>query len=261
MPGHIEITNLSVSFDDTRNWAVKDLSIEVKPREFVSLVGVSGCGKSTVLNCVAGFVHPTAGSVSVDNIIVKEPHPHRGVVFQSFVLFPWKTVWENIAFGPRAMNVDEKKLKEDVDRYTNIMGLSKFAQHYPQQLSGGMQQRVAIARVLVNNPDVLLMDEPFGALDAQTRVFMQETVTNLWESTHKSILFITHDIEEAVFLSDRVYVMTASPGSIKAEFTIDLERPRLPEIRMNKKFLDYKKELYDVIKEESEKVLGEPPKF
>ncbi|MEW8563770.1 MAG: ABC transporter ATP-binding protein, partial [Candidatus Thiodiazotropha sp.] len=245
MAGHVVVKNLGISFTgkDKTIWAVKDVSLEVTSREFVSLVGVSGCGKSKVINSIAGFVPPTVGEVTVDNQPITEPNSRRGVVFQSFVLFPWKTVFENIAFGPRSRDVDEKAITESVDQYLKLMGLMKFADHYPQQLSGGMRQRVALARVLINDPDVLLMDEPFGALDAQTRIFMQEVVLNLWESTHKSVLFVTHDIDEAVFLSDRVYVMTAAPGSIKSVYDIELERPRHADIRLDQKFLLYKKEL------------------
>ncbi|MES9922719.1 MAG: ABC transporter ATP-binding protein [Candidatus Thiodiazotropha endolucinida] len=263
MAGHVVVNNLGVSFTgkDKTIWAVKDVSLEVKSREFVSLVGVSGCGKSTVINSIAGFVPPTVGEVTVDNQPITEPNSRRGVVFQSFVLFPWKTVRENIAFGPRSRDVDEKVITGSVDQYLTLMGLMKFADHYPQQLSGGMRQRVALARVLINDPDVLLMDEPFGALDAQTRIFMQEVVLNLWESTHKSVLFVTHDIDEAVFLSDRVYVMTAAPGSIKSVYNIELERPRHADIRLDQKFLYYKKELYEAIREESQKVLGPLPTF
>ncbi|MES9994275.1 MAG: ABC transporter ATP-binding protein [Candidatus Thiodiazotropha sp.] len=263
MAGHVVVENLGVSFTgkDKTIWAVKDVSLEVKSREFVSLVGVSGCGKSTVINSIAGFVPPTVGDVTVDNQPITEPNSRRGVVFQSFVLFPWKTVRENIAFGPHSRGVDEKVITQSVDQYLKLMGLMNFADHYPQQLSGGMRQRVALARVLINDPDVLLMDEPFGALDAQTRIFMQEVVLNLWESTHKSVLFVTHDIDEAVFLSDRVYVMTAAPGSIKSVYDIELERPRGAEIRLDPKFLDYKRELYEEIREESQKVLGPLPLF
>jgi NitT/TauT family transport system ATP-binding protein/sulfonate transport system ATP-binding protein len=192
----------------------------------VCLIGASGCGKSTLLRIIAGFETATAGVVEMYGAPITSPGPERGMVFQDFALFPWLTVKENIGFGPRQRGLPSDKLDEIAARYTDMVGLTKFADYYPSQLSGGMKQRVAIARVLANDCEVLLMDEPFGALDALTREKLQQELLEIWERTKVTVIFVTHSVEEAVVLSDRVVVMTAGPGRIEQDARIQLPRPR-----------------------------------
>ena len=195
--------------------ALKDLNLEVNDREFVAIVGPSGCGKTTCMRMAAGLEHPSGGSVSVDNEVVRRPGPDRAVVFQAFALFPWKTVWDNIEFGLISLGVAPPERRRRIEHYVELMGLAGYERAYPHQLSGGMQQRVAIARAYVLDPKVLLMDEPFGALDAQTRVVMQEELVRLARRHPRTVLFITHAVEEAVYLADRIVVMTGRPGTIR----------------------------------------------
>jgi NitT/TauT family transport system ATP-binding protein len=195
--------------------ALKDIDLVVQDREFVAIVGPSGCGKTTCMRMAAGLEHPTGGEVRVDNEIVTGPGPDRAVVFQAFALFPWKTVWDNIEFGLQSLDIDPQEAKRRIEQYIELMGLQGYEQAYPHQLSGGMQQRVAIARAYVLDPKVLLMDEPFGALDAQTRVVMQEELVRLARKNPRTVLFITHAVEEAVYLADRIVVMTRRPGTIR----------------------------------------------
>jgi len=195
--------------------ALKDLNLQVQDREFVAIVGPSGCGKTTCMRMAAGLEHPTAGTVSVDNEVVTEPGPDRAVVFQAFALFPWKTVWDNVEFGLISLGVDAAERTRRIEHYIGLMGLHGYEHAYPHQLSGGMQQRVAIARAYVLDPKVLLMDEPFGALDAQTRTVMQEELVRLARQHPRTVLFITHAVEEAVYLADRIVVMTGRPGTIR----------------------------------------------
>ena len=207
--------------------ALEDIGLEVADREFVAIVGPSGCGKTTCLRMAAGLEHPTAGSVRVGGAEVKRPGPDRAVVFQQFALFPWKTVWDNIEFGLVSLGVDAAERKRRIEHYIGLMGLAGYEQAYPHQLSGGMQQRVAIARAYVLDPKVLLMDEPFGALDAQTRVVMQEELVRLARRHPRTVLFITHAVEEAVYLADRVAVMSRRPGRIRE--VIDVKSVREAE--------------------------------
>ena len=195
--------------------ALKDVNLEVQDREFVAIVGPSGCGKTTCMRMAAGLEHPSGGTVSVDREVVTAPGPDRAVVFQAFALFPWKTVWDNVEFGLISLGVDAAERKRRIEHYIELMGLGGYELAYPHQLSGGMQQRVAIARAYVLDPKVLLMDEPFGALDAQTRVVMQEELVKLARKHPRTVLFITHAVEEAVYLADRVVVMTSRPGQVK----------------------------------------------
>ena len=204
--------------------ALKDVNLVVQDQEFVAIVGPSGCGKTTCMRMAAGLEHPTGGSVSVDDQIVTQPGPDRAVVFQAFALFPWKTVWDNVEFGLISLGVDAAERKRRIAHYIDLMGLCGYEQAYPHQLSGGMQQRVAIARAYVLDPKVLLMDEPFGALDAQTRVVMQEELVRLARQHPRTVLFITHAVEEAVYLADRIVVMTGRPGTIRE--IIDVKRIR-----------------------------------
>ena len=195
--------------------ALKDIDFEVQDREFVAIVGPSGCGKTTCMRMAAGLEHPTGGHVYVDRDEVTKPGPDRAVVFQAFALFPWKTVWDNIEFGLVSLGIDAAERKRRIEQHIELMGLGGYEQAYPHQLSGGMQQRVAIARAYVLDPKVLLMDEPFGALDAQTRVVMQEELVRLARTHPRTVLFITHAVEEAVYLADRIVVMSRRPGTIR----------------------------------------------
>jgi len=219
--------------------------------EFITLIGPSGCGKSTFLHIVGGFIKAEAGSIRVYGSEVHGPGPDRGMVFQEFSLFPWKTVAGNIAWGLETQGWSKARIEETVGQYLDITGLRDFRDHYPAEISGGMKQRVALARALAFNPKVLLMDEPFGALDALTREAMQEELTRLWERTGKTIVFVTHDIDEAVYLGDRVVVLTARPGRIREEVRIDLPRPRSLEIKKSAKCHEYRNYIWDLIRSES----------
>jgi NitT/TauT family transport system ATP-binding protein len=234
-----------------------ETSLEIAPGEFVCLLGPSGCGKSTLLNCIAGYVRPSAGSVLVDGEAVKEPGPDRGMVFQQYSLFPWKTIRDNIAFGPKIAGRDSDAI---ANTFLEMVGLTKFAKKYPAELSGGMQQRVGIARALANYPSVLLMDEPFGALDAQTRLMMQENLLKIWSEFGITVVFVTHDVDEAIFLADRVLVMSASPGSIIADMRVTLGRPRAPDIAISPEFMQLKKQCLEQIRSESLKAFEQQDK-
>ncbi len=214
------------SMGERTTQALHDVNLSVNKGEFVCLIGASGCGKSTLLRILAGFETATSGLVSMYGMPITGPGPERGMVFQDFALFPWLTVRENIAFGPHQRALPKAKLDEISGYYMDMVGLTKFADYYPGQLSGGMKQRVAIARVLANDCEVLLMDEPFGALDALTREKLQQDLLEIWERTKLTIIFVTHAVEEAVLLSDRVVVMTAGPGRIEDDVKLTLERPR-----------------------------------
>ena len=251
--GQIDINQVSIVFGkgDEANVAVKETSLKITPGEFVCILGPSGCGKSTLLNSVAGYVTPTSGEVLVDDEKITGPGPDRGMVFQQYSLFPWKTVLQNIAFGPKLAGVGVDECSSIANTFLSMIGLSKIANSFPGELSGGMQQRVGIARALANYPSVLLMDEPFGALDAQTRIMMQESLLEIWSEFNTTVLFVTHDVDEAIFLADRILVMSASPGSIIADLKVDLERPRLPEIATFSGFVELKRECLSLIRSES----------
>lgn len=251
--GHIKVRDLGIRFGSRGQvtQAVQSVSLDVMPGEFVSLIGPSGCGKSTLLNAVAGFIDPSAGELTVDGQPVHGPSPERGVVFQQYSLFPWLTVRKNVEFGLKMRGVPTAERERQARTLLGLAGLLSFENHYPDQLSGGMKQRVGIVRALATSPQVLLMDEPFGALDAQTRVVMQEILTNMWQRLRISVLFITHDIDEAIFLSDRLYVMTARPGRIKAEITIPLPRPRTPAMMASAEFIGLVQQVRALIREES----------
>jgi NitT/TauT family transport system ATP-binding protein len=225
----------------------------VREGEFVTVIGPSGCGKSTFLHIIGGFIKAEAGSIRVYGVEVNGPGPDRGMMFQEFALFPWKTVAGNVAWGLEAQGFARAQIEETVAAYLRMMNLAEFRHHYPAELSGGMKQRVALARVLAFNPKVLLMDEPFGALDAQTRETMQEEVTRLWESTGKTIVFVTHDIEEAVYLGDRVVVLSARPGRIREEISISLPRPRGLEVKKSMQCHEYRNHIWDLIRSESQR--------
>ena len=204
--------------------AVHDMSLHVDQGDFVSIVGPSGCGKTTLLNMVAGFIPATGGEILVDGRPVSGPGPDRGVVFQSFALFPWRTVLENVAFGPKMRGVGKEARERIAREYLDLVGLGEAAGRYPNELSGGMQQRVGVVRALANEPDVLLMDEPFASVDAQTRMTLQEELTRIWQEKRPTVIFVTHDVGEAVFLANRVVVL--SKGRVLEEIAVDLPRPR-----------------------------------
>jgi NitT/TauT family transport system ATP-binding protein len=256
--GLIEVRDLGVVFgaNGSAVEAIKNVSIDVQPSEFVSLIGPSGCGKSTLLSIVAGFVRPTSGEALLDGTPITKPGSDRGVVFQQYSLFPWLTVRLNVEFGLKMAGVDKDKRENTARTLLGLAGLLAFEHHYPAQLSGGMKQRIGIVRALATSPQVLLMDEPFGALDTQTRVVMQEILTNMWQKFRISVLFITHDIEEAIFLSDRIYVMTARPGRIKAEIKVPLPRPRKAAMTESPDFMKLVHELKRLIREESLAAMG-----
>jgi NitT/TauT family transport system ATP-binding protein len=256
--GRIDVRDFALSYDsiDGPVVAVTKTDIHVQPGEFVSIVGPSGCGKSTLLNAVAGFLKPTQGVVTVDDEPVKGPGADRGMVFQQYSLFPWKTVRQNVEFGLKLKNMGKFHRERAARTLLGLAGLEAFENHYPDKLSGGMKQRVGIVRALATGPKVLLLDEPFGALDAQTRIIMQQILTNMWQRLKISVLFVTHDIDEAIFLSDRVYCMTARPGSVKAEIVIPLERPRQQSMMMSSEFLSIRRGLMSLIREESLKAMG-----
>jgi nitrate ABC transporter ATP-binding subunit len=206
--------------------ALRGISLTIRKGEFICLLGASGCGKSTLLRIIAGFEKATRGSVAVYGVDVTGPGPDRGMVFQDYALFPWLTVRDNIRFGPLHRHAPGKQITEIAERFLAMVGLTPFADRYPHQLSGGMKQRVAIARVLANDADILLMDEPFGALDALTRGKLQEELIEIWRTTKLTVIFVTHSVEEAVLLADHIVVMTAGPGRVESQVTIPLPRPR-----------------------------------
>lgn len=251
--GHVMIEDVSVVFGkgSKAHTAVEQTTLAVSPGEFLCILGPSGCGKSTLLNAVAGFIPPTTGRVLIDGKTVDRPGPERGMVFQQYSLFPWKTVRENVAFGPKLAGHGAGEATSTANTFLSMVGLGNFADRYPDELSGGMKQRVGIARALANYPSVLLMDEPFGALDAQTRVMMQENLLKIWGQFGSTVLFITHDVDEAIFLADRVVVMSASPGRIIADIPVELERPRDVEIATDPEFIRIKKRCLDVIRAET----------
>ncbi len=251
--GHVEIDGVSIVFAGRGGEieAVRGASANIKPGEFVCLLGPSGSGKSTLLNAVAGFIHPAKGEVRVDGERVTGPNPDRGMVFQQYSLFPWKTILQNIAFGPRQTGRGGEPPLSVARNFLEMIGLAKYADSYPRELSGGMQQRVGIARALANYPSVLLMDEPFGALDSQTRVIMQENLLDIWLEFKTTVLFVTHDVDEAIYLADRVIVMSAGPGEIIAEVAVPFPRPRTPEIMADAGFVALRSKCLEIIRAES----------
>jgi NitT/TauT family transport system ATP-binding protein/sulfonate transport system ATP-binding protein len=231
--------------------ALDPVTLSIADGDFVSLLGPSGCGKSTLLRIVAGLSEPTTGRVTLDGVAVAGPGPDRGMVFQSYTLFPWLDVESNVRFGLREKGVPEPQQREISARFIARVGLNGFERHYPRQLSGGMQQRVALARALANDPKILLLDEPFGALDNQTRALMQELLLEIWEAERKTVLFVTHDIEESIFLANRVIAMTARPGRIKLDLPVRLPHPRDYRVKTSPEFQAYKAELTDAIRDEA----------
>ncbi len=227
--------------------AVQKVSLDIAPREFVAVIGPSGCGKSTFMMMVAGLVDATSGELYLEDDRVKGPDTRCGVVFQEYLLFPWKTVKGNVGFGPSLRGVSKKEQESRCRHFIKLVGLEGFEDHYPHELSGGMRQRVAIARALANDPSVLLMDEPFGSLDALTRESLQTELLRIWSETTCTVLFVTHSIVEAVYLADRVVVMSKRPGRIKETLTIDLPRPRTREMTTTQAFREYEMTLRSMV--------------
>jgi NitT/TauT family transport system ATP-binding protein len=227
--------------------ALHDISFQVHRREFICVIGPSGCGKSTLIRILAGLDHPTSGQVVLDDHPVDGPGPDRGMVFQNYTLFPWLTVKRNVMFGPRMKNVKAKDREAEAKKWIKMVGLEKFEHAYPHQLSGGMKQRVAIARTLANQPRIMLMDEPFGALDAQTRCSMQAYLQQIWMNVDVTILFITHDLDEAIYLADRIVVLDAHPGRIAEIIEVPLPQPRSVEQFIDPRFLATRKRLDELI--------------
>lgn len=227
--GRVSIKNVSRIFkkeDKSSTEALKNVSFDVGDGEFVCLLGPSGCGKTTLLRIIAGLETRTSGDITLNGISITGPDPKRGMVFQQYSLFPWRTVIDNVTFGLEMQGIDKAESRKHAEKYIELVGLKQFKNSYPYELSGGMQQRAAIARALANEPEVLLMDEPFGALDAQTRNILQDELLRIWEQRHVTFIFVTHSVDEAVVLSDRIVVMTARPGRIKEIVEVDLPRPR-----------------------------------
>ena len=245
------VSRTFTSHKGTSTQALLPVDFEVRENDFVTILGPSGCGKSTMLRIAAGLDFPTTGQVLLDGRAVDGPGADRGMVFQSYTLFPWLTVAQNIRFGLREKGVSEALQKERSDYFIAKVGLRGFENHFPKQLSGGMQQRTAIARALANDPKILLMDEPFGALDNQTRVLMQELLLGIWEAERKTVLFVTHDIDEAIFMANRVAVFSGRPGRIKTELAVDLPHPRHYTIKTSPEFMDLKARLTEEIRAES----------
>lgn len=246
----LEVCNLSKNFNNQGKQLniLQNINLHLYKSEFVCVVGASGCGKSTLLNIIAGLVQPSCGEIKVDNEVVPGPGPDRGMVFQGYTLYPWLTVSQNIGFGTKIRRLSSLQRKQQIAHFLEVVGLTRFAKAYPGQLSGGMKQRVAIARALANEPEVLLMDEPFGALDAQTKEQMQQFLLELWKQTNTTIFMITHNVEEAVFLSQRVYVMSAHPGQIKEEIKVTLPE-RDVEVKVAPKFIDIKRRVMHSLRE------------
>lgn len=242
----LQTVGLTKEFDGLR--VLDGVDVHVDEGELVTLVGASGCGKSTMLAIVAGLLPPTAGEVLLDGHAVTGPGPDRGLVFQNYTLYPWRTVRENVAFGLELQRLPSAEIRARVDRYLQVMGLETFADALPKQLSGGMKQRAAIARALVNEPEVLLLDEPFGALDAQTRGRMQEFLLDVWRATGTTILLVTHDVEEAVFLSQRIYVLSSHPGRVMEEVAVPFPADRSPALLRDARFHAMTDDLRDLLR-------------
>jgi NitT/TauT family transport system ATP-binding protein len=245
----LEVKDLGKTFDSRRGpvEALRGINLTVRKREFVCVIGRSGCGKSTLIRILAGLESPTSGQLLVDGKEVHGPGPDRGMVFQSYTLFPWLTVKQNVSFGLRRAGVDRWNAARDAMTWIRMVGLEPFAENYPSQLSGGMKQRVAIARALANKPAILLMDEPFGALDAQTRCTMQTYLQEIWQNVEVTVVFITHDLDEAIYLADRIIVLDANPGRVQEVIDVPLMRMRKPEDLLHPRFLAVKQRLEELI--------------
>ncbi|MBG1264994.1 ABC transporter ATP-binding protein [Nostoc sp. WHI] len=257
---HLEVNQLHKQFQTKRGLltALKNINLYVEEGEFICAVGASGCGKSTLLRLIAGLDTPTGGNILVDGVRVTGPGCDRGMVFQSYTLYPWMSVMENVAFGLKLQGVSQVLRRQQAAYYLEIVGLSEFAKALPQELSGGMKQRVAIARALASRPKILLMDEPFGALDVQTKEVMQQFLLEIWRSTNTTILMITHDVEEAIFLSQRIYVLSARPGTIKQELQIQLLNKSDPQVKRCPIFQKYKDQVMSLLRNDGEQLTDSP---
>ena len=257
MSNFLQIDQVSKFFGDKLNkkCVLSNVCLDVKPKEFICLLGPSGCGKSTLLNTIAGFIKPDTGSVIVDDQRVVKPGPDRGFVFQKNSLLPWMTLEQNVGYGLKIKGLKKDEINQKVDHYLDLVGLSSHRLSYPHQLSGGMQQRGSIVRALITDPKVLLMDEPFGAVDAQTRIILQEMLLRIWAKVGITIIFVTHDIDEAVLLADRIVVMGVNPGHIKEIFEVPLERPRSSDSTFLDEFRDIKLQVLKSIREETDKLM------
>jgi NitT/TauT family transport system ATP-binding protein len=246
---HLEVTNLTKAFKTRKGslMALEGINLHVEGGEFVCVVGASGSGKSTLLRLIAGLEVASAGEVRVDGVQVSGPGVDRGMVFQHYTLYPWMTVAENVGFGMKLQGMRKPERQQRIAHYLEVVGLTRFGHSLPKELSGWMKQRVAIARALASQPKILLMDEPFGALDVQTKASMQEFLLDLWQRTHMSILMITHDVEEAIFLSERIYVLTAHPGRVRREIAINLPAERSYTLKRSAVFQDYKDEIMGLL--------------
>ena len=245
----IEIRGVTKSYETREGsfLALEEVNLDVEKNEFICVVGPSGCGKTTLMNIIAGLNPPSTGTVKVRGEVVTGPGKGKGVVFQQYALYPWLTVEKNVEFGLRMKGVDKKKRRDIAQKYIKIVGLERFAKSYPKELSGGMKQRVAIARAYTTGPEVLLMDEPFGALDAQTRAQLQENLLNTWQQEKKTCFFITHDVEEAVLLSTKVIIMSAGPGRIREIVDVHLPYPRNQETKLTPEFNELKNEIWNKV--------------
>lgn len=254
---YLQINNLHKNFETKEGSLVvlKDINMTIKQGEYICAVGASGSGKSTLLRQIAGLDKPTSGEVRVDNKLITGPGPDRGMVFQHYTLYPWMSVQANTEFGLKLLGVPKKQRREQASYYLNVVGLTEFAKALPKQLSGGMKQRVAIARSLASEPKVLLMDEPFGALDVHTKESMHEFMINLWQRTNITIFMITHDVEEAVFLANRIYALGARPGTVRKEMIINLP-DRSSSIKRHSIFHDYRDELMDLLRRHGQEALA-----
>jgi NitT/TauT family transport system ATP-binding protein len=248
----IQLDNVSKIFPSRKGdvEAVRDFSYEIHKGEVVTLVGASGCGKTTLLNMVAGFLAPTSGSILLEDKPIIGIEPRCGMIFQSYALFPWLTVRKNVEFGPKLNRIPKTVRREQAQQYIEMVGLEGFEDSYPGELSGGMRQRVALCRVLANKPDILLCDEPFAALDAMTRQVMQQELLKIVNESGQTVLFITHSIDEALILSDKVVVMSARPGRVKEVYEVDLPHPRKVEVQLTDRYLELKRNIWDIVEEE-----------
>ena len=254
---YLQITNLHKHFDTKEGTLVvlKDINMSIEQGEFICAVGASGSGKSTLLRQIAGLDSPTTGEVKIDGKRITGPGPDRGMVFQHYTLYPWMNVQENTEFGLKLQGVPKQKRREQASYYLSMVGLSQFAKSLPKELSGGMKQRVAIARALASEPKVLLMDEPFGALDIHTKESMHEFMLDLWQRTNLTIFMITHDVEEAVFLSNRIYALGARPGTVRKELSIHLPE-RTHNVKRHSTFHDYRDELMDLMRRHGQEAVA-----
>jgi NitT/TauT family transport system ATP-binding protein len=248
----LELSEISMLYSQRgqRFAALRDVSLQIQKGEFIAIVGASGCGKTTLLRIVDGLIKPTLGQVCVDGQLVTRPGPDRGFVFQQDALFPWRTVLDNIIFGLEVQGKKKREALQRADELVRLVGLTGFEQHFPHELSGGMRQRANLARALTIDPDILLMDEPFASLDAQTRELMQSELLRVWRSNRKTVMFVTHQIDEAVYLADRVVVMTSRPGQVKAILEVDVARPRDLMVKRTPRFLELVDVIWKMIEEE-----------